>query len=257
MGGTLADGIVTAGLVDGKMTPANHVTIVRDVTKDNVGSGVDLNSTRDSSAIGDVSEGNAVGVNVSDDFGLSATGNAIIGNVASDNAGGCGIAVADHTGKGISHNRVIGNVSDDNGLGTPTGTDASAGSGILLGGVAGGLGGVAGGVFDNLVEGNTFDNNGHAGVDVHGHVPGMNLTGNVVAGNWIGENNLRGSEGDEDTTGVYLGDASPLTITVRSNVISDNHYGMFGAGGPITINSVNANVYEHVTTVLGTSPTFS
>jgi hypothetical protein len=45
VGGTLADGIVTAGLVDGTMTPAEHVIIAGDVTKDNAGSGIDLNST--------------------------------------------------------------------------------------------------------------------------------------------------------------------------------------------------------------------
>ncbi|HUN38076.1 MAG TPA: hypothetical protein VMU95_39300 [Trebonia sp.] len=250
VGGTLADGIVTAGLVGGTMTPASFITIIGDVTRNNAGSGIDLNSTTDSSAIGDVSEGNSVGINVADDFLQPATGNAIIGNVADDNAGGCGIALADHTGKGISHNRVIGNVSDDNGLGTPTGTAASAGSGVILAGATGG-------VFDNTISGNTFDGNGHAGFDVHAHAPGMNLTGNVVTGNWIGRNNLRGSEGDTDTTGVYLGDASPLTITVRDNFISDDYFGMFAAGGPVTIDGARQNVYRDVTTDLGTSPTFS
>jgi hypothetical protein len=250
VGGTLADGIVTAGLVGATMTPANHVSIIGDVTKDNAGSGIDLNSTTGSSAIGNTSEGNAVGINVSDDFNQPAADNAIVGNVADDNAGGCGIALADHTGKGISHNRVVGNVSNDNGLGTATGTAASAGSGVILAGAAGG-------VFDNTIAGNTFDGNGHAGFDVHAHAPNMNLAGNVVTGNRIGVNNLRGSEGDNDTTGVYLGDASPLTITVRGNVISGDQFGVFAAGGPITINSVRANVYEHVTTELGTSPTFS
>ncbi|HTU04392.1 MAG TPA: hypothetical protein VMG13_02465, partial [Trebonia sp.] len=78
-----------------------------------------------------------------------------------------------------------------------------------------------------------------------------------VTGNWIGENNLRGSEGDPDTTGVYLGDASPLTITVRGNVISDDQFGIFAAGGPVTVNGAQQNVYQDVTTDLGTSPTFS
>jgi hypothetical protein len=71
------------------------------------------------------------------------------------------------------------------------------------------------------------------------------------------ENNRRGSEGDTDTTGVYLGDASPLTITVRGNVIGSDHFGIFAAGGPITINGARDNVYEGVATDLGTSPTFS
>lgn len=59
------------------------------------------------------------------------------------------------------------------------------------------------------------------------------------------------------TAGVYLGDASPLTITVRGNVISDSRFGLSPAGGPITVNGVGDNLYEHVATVLGTSPTFS
>lgn len=250
VGGTLADGIVTAGLVGGIMTPANHVTIIGDVTKDNVGSGIDLNSTTGSSAIGDVSEGNDVGINVSDDFNQPAVDNAIIGSVTNDNPGGCGIALADHTGKGISDNRVVGNVSNDNGLGSPTATAASAGSGVILAGASGG-------VFGNTIRGNTFDGNGHAGFDVHAHAPNMNLSGNVVIDNWIGVNNLRGSEGDTDTTAVYLGDASPLTITVRDNTIKGDHFGIFAAGGPVTINSVRENVYEHVTAKLGTSATFS
>ena len=249
VGGPLADGIVTAGLVGETMIPASYVTIIRDVTKDNAGSGIDLNSTTGSSAIDDVSEGNSVGINVSDDFLQPATGNAIIGNVANGNAGGCGIALADHTGKGISHNRVIGNVSDDNGLGTPTGTAASAGSGVILAGATGGI-------FDNTISRNTFDGNGHAGFDVHAHAPGMNLAGNVVTGNRIGRNNLRGSEGDTETTGVYLGDAGPLTITVRGNIISGDYYGMFAAGGPVTIKGVRHNAYRDVTIELGTSPAF-
>jgi hypothetical protein len=32
VGGTLTDGIVTAGLIDGKMAPANHATIVGDIS---------------------------------------------------------------------------------------------------------------------------------------------------------------------------------------------------------------------------------
>jgi hypothetical protein len=250
IGGTLADGILTAGVVGNGVGIGDHDTIIGDTTEDNVGSGIDLNSTSDSSAIDDVSKDNAVGFNISDDLGVAATGNSIIGSVSEDNAGGCGIALADHTGAGISDNRVIGNISNDNGLGTPTGTSASAGSGVILAGLTGG-------VFDNTIAGNTFNGNGHAGIDVHAHNPGMNMTGNVITGNWIGVNNLRGSENDADTTGIYLGDASPMTITVRGNFVSGDYYGVFESGGPITVNSVGANFYTGVTSVLGTSPTFS
>ena len=251
VGGTLADGIVTAGLVNGAMVPADHVTITGDVTKDNAGSGIDLNSTSGSAAYGNSSTGNAVGINVSDDFDQPAAHNRISGNVTSDNPGGCGIALADHTGKGIFGNVVSGNVSDDNGLGTPSAPNASAGSGVILAAPA------AGGVYENVIEGNTFAGNGHAGFDVHAHAPGLNFSGNVVTGNRIGVNNLRTSEGDPDTTGVYLGDASPLTITVLGNVIAGDHFGIFAAGGPVTVLGGRQNDFRHVTVDSASTAVFS
>ena len=251
VGGTLADGIVTAGLVNGTMVPASHVTISGNVIKDNAGSGIDLNSTSDSAAFGNLSTGNGVGINVSDDFGQLAAHNRISGNVASDNPGGCGIALADHTGKGIFDNTVSGNVANDNGLGTPSAPNASAGSGVILAAPA------AGGVYDNVVTDNTFDGNGHAGFDVHAHAPGLNFSGNVVTGNQIGVNNLRTSEGDPDTTGVYLGDASPLTITVAGNVISGDHVGIFAAGGPVTVHGTDSNHFHGVAVKSASTPDFS
>jgi nitrous oxidase accessory protein NosD len=250
VGGTLADGIVTAGLVNGTMVPADHVTITGNVTEDNDGSGIDLNSTSYSTATGNRSTGNGVGINVSDDFNQPAAHDRISGNVTNDNPGGCGIALADHTGKGIYDNVVIGNVSNDNGLGTPSAPNASAGSGVILAAPA------AGGVYDNLVAGNTFDGNGHAGFDVHAHAPGLNFSGNVVIGNRIGVNNLRTSEGDPDTTGVYLGDASPLTITVEGNIISNNHFGIFSAGGPVTVHGAAHNLFRHVAVHSASTSTF-
>jgi nitrous oxidase accessory protein NosD len=249
-GGLLADGIVTAGLVNGTMVPASHVTITGDVTKDNAGSGIDINSTSYSSAIGNQSAGNSVGLNVSDDFKQPAAHNRLIGNVTNGNPGGCGIALADHTGKGIFGNLVAGNVSDDNGLGSPSAEAASAGSGVILAGATGG-------VYGNRVTGNVFNGNGHAGFDVHAHAPGLNFGGNVVTGNRIGVNNLRTSEGDDFSTGIYLGDASPLTITVKGNVISGDHFGIFTAGGPVTVRGEHQNRYQHVTADLGSSPSFS
>jgi nitrous oxidase accessory protein NosD len=251
VGGTLADGIVTAGLVNGTMVPANHVTIIGNVTEDNDGSGIDLNSTTDSAAFGNFSTGNGVGINVSDDFDQPATGNRISGNDTSGNPGGCGIALADHTGKGIFDNVVTGNVSDDNGLGTPSAPNASAGSGVILAAPA------AGGVYDNFIAGNTFDGNGHAGFDVHAHAPGLDFSGNVVTGNRIGVNNLRTSEGDPDTTGVYLGDASALTITVTGNVISGDHFGIFAAGGPVTFDGAQHNHFRNVSVRFASTPVFS
>jgi nitrous oxidase accessory protein NosD len=249
VGGTLADGIVTAGMVGGTMVPASHVTISNNVTENNAGSGIDINSTSYSSAIDNRSTGNAVGVNVSDDFSQPAAHNVLIGNTADNNPGGCGIALADHTGKGIFDNLVAFNASNDNGLGSPSAENASSGSGVILAGSTGG-------VYNNTVIGNTLDGNGHAGFDVHAHAPGLNFTGNSVIGNRIGVNNLRTSQGDALTTGVYLGDASPLAITVRGNVISADNFGIFTAGGPVTVQGQNQNAYRDVTSDMGSTPTF-
>ena len=64
-----ADGIITAGFVDDVPTPANHVTITGNTVKDNVGSGIDINSTSYSVASKNVAIGNGVGINMSDDLG--------------------------------------------------------------------------------------------------------------------------------------------------------------------------------------------
>jgi hypothetical protein len=92
---------------------------------------------------------------------------------------------------------------------------------------------------------NTFDGNGHAGVALHGHAPNMDFSRNVIAGNRIGTNNLRQDFADPETTGIYLADASPLTISVFGNFIHDNHYGVFTAGD-VTVRGEAANAYVRV-----------
>ena len=56
---------------------------------------------------------------------------------------------------------------------------------------------------------------------------------------------------------MYLRDASPLAITVEGNTISDDFYGIFTAGGPVTVHGADRNRFEHVTSPFGSSPTFS
>jgi parallel beta-helix repeat protein len=51
MPGAPNDGIITAGFVNGVATPGDHVTITDDIVKNNVGSGIDLNSTSYPTAI--------------------------------------------------------------------------------------------------------------------------------------------------------------------------------------------------------------
>jgi parallel beta-helix repeat protein len=248
--GQFADGIVTAGLGPNGPVVADHVRIVGNVVTGNLGSGIDLNSTSHSLAIGNTANGNGVGINVADDLGAPAAHNRISHNLADRNFGGCGIALADHSGAGVLDNLVDHNVADDNGLSTPTAPDASAGSGVILAS-ANPSGGV---VTGNTITHNAFRGNGHGGVVVHAHVPGADFSGNVISFNLIGTNNLRTDENDLKTTGIYLGSASPQTITVKRNVIHDDYYGIF-LSGPVTTTG-GKNEFHHVVQEVGTFPTF-
>jgi hypothetical protein len=245
-----ADGIITAGYISGVPKAADHVTITGDTVKNNIGSGIDLNSTSYSVASNNVATGNGVGINLSNDLGVAAAHNRITGNTADDNPGGCGIVLADHTGAGVYDTVVSGNVADDNGLGSPSAPDASAGSGIILA-----AGGANGGVWNNLVTGNTFSGNGHGGVTVHAHATGLNFSGNVITWNWIGRNNVRTDTHDLKTTGIYLADASPLTIKVTGNTIYNNYYGIFTAG-KVTVKVATYNRFIHVAHRTGSYPTY-
>ncbi|MGC4111258.1 MAG: right-handed parallel beta-helix repeat-containing protein [Nocardioides sp.] len=241
------DGIITAGFTDAGPVSADHVTIVHNVVKGNMGSGIDLNSTSYSVARDNIAVENGVGVNVADDLGAPAQGNVIAHNITNRNFGGCGIALADHTGAGVIGNVVRGNVSDDNGLSTPTAPDASAGSGVILASpIPGGI------VKDNLIIGNEFHGNGHGGVVVHSHVPSTegvpdsDFSGNRIVGNRIGTNNLRTDTSDLDTTGIYLGSATPMEISIHHNFIHDNAVGIFTAGD-VTVHHWR-NAFVRVTT---------
>ena len=239
------DGIITAGFGPKGPIPANHATIVGNLLQNNAGAGIDLNSTSDSVALRNISIKNGIGINVSDDLGKPASHNLIFDNYASGNPGGCGIVLADHSGAGIFSNWVNGNTANDNGLGTPSAPAASSGSGIIL------AGGAKAAVHDNAITHNVFIGNGHGGVALHAHAPGSNFSGNKILYNWIGKNNLRTDYKDLKATGVYLGDVSPLTITVARNFIYDNAYGIFKAG-PVTVLGVNSNFFLNVTTRVGT-----
>jgi parallel beta-helix repeat protein len=141
-----ADGIATIAFGESGPVAANDVTIADNIVTGNLGSGIDLNSTSDSVAIGNVARSNGVGINVADDLGLPASDNTIQDNTANLNFGGCGIALADHTGAGVTDNLVVQNVANRNGLQTATAPDASAGSGVIL----------ASPVQNGIVTGNTF-----------------------------------------------------------------------------------------------------
>jgi parallel beta-helix repeat protein len=251
LSGQIDDGIVTIGFgTDGSPTgAADHVKIVGNVVTGNLGSGIDLNSTSHSVALGNKANANGVGVNVADDLGVPASHNLVALNVANKNFGGCGIALASHSGAGVTDNAVLKNVADDNGLSTPTAPDASAGSGVILASPTPNAV-----VTGNLISRNKFSGNGHAGVVVHAHAPGQDFSGNVISKNLIGTNNVRTDENDTQTTGIYLGSLAPQTITVSGNQIHNDYYGIF-VSGPVTVTSKH-NTFHHVTQQTGSFPTF-
>ncbi len=155
--------------------------ITGNVTLDNKGAGVDLNSASYTRAWHNISEDNGVGITISDDLGRPSWGNEVSGNLASHDPGECGIVLAGHSGAGIFDNLVTGNLADDNGLGTPTAPNASSGSGVVLAAA-----GPKGGVYDNTIRLNQSIGNGHAGAVLHSQVPGARFTGDRIVENVIG-----------------------------------------------------------------------
>ncbi|WP_405585352.1 nitrous oxide reductase family maturation protein NosD [Streptomyces sp. NBC_01190] len=198
-----------------------------------------------------VVQGNTVtdgagGILLSDETGPTSH-NLISGNNVADNHTACGVVLAGHnpaaapggtpapTVAGVFGNTVIGNSISGNGL------QGGGGAGVQL---ATGLPG--GAVYQNTVTLNAINGNGHSGVTLHSHAPGQYLNGNVVTANQIGTNNLNGDKDftpqDNATTGIFVGTAAPVSITVRDNVISNDKVGIFTTG-PVTATGERGNVF--------------
>jgi parallel beta-helix repeat protein len=240
--GALGDGIVTASLA-GYPKIGNYATITDNTATANMGAGIDVNSARGTLVQNNHADGNAIGINLNTDLSYPVRDSRIIGNTANDNQVGCGIAVADHTGAGIINNLVKNNVANGNGL--PAG-----GAGVLLAEPS--PGGV---VRNNSFVGNSASGNGHSGFELHIHVPDAQVSGNSVTGNTFGTNNSGGDYGDPDTTGIYLGSASPMSIVVKNNHIHDDVNGIFQAGPVTTVRS--GNTFTNVTHTFVSTPTYA
>ncbi len=212
-------------------------------TPGDCGEGIHLANAYDSSVVGNTVVGNSGGILLSDDTGATY-GNLIAFNDVSGNTLDCGITIASHTpevfGGGVYDNRILSNRVTGNGV-------AGQGAGVLLasavpGDIPGEVPGTGGAVFDNLVEGNYIAGNGLAGVTVHSHTTGQDLSGNTITRNVIGRNNLDGDPdflpafADTQPTGIFVGVASSITITISHNVIFNDVDGVFmGQVGSATI----------------------
>jgi parallel beta-helix repeat protein len=240
-------GIVTFASAGGPPVPGNRLTITDNELTANLGFGIDVVSTHDSDIEdNEASHNGLVGINVVDDLNIPVRDNRIVGNVADDNATGCGIALASHTGAGVIGNLVKDNEADRNGL-------AGGGAGVLLATPI-----PTGKVQNNRLVDNSVTGNGHSGIQVHFHVPSATVDGNSIIGNSIGRNNVKGdaTAGDPDTTGILIGSNSPLSILVRGNSISHDGVGIFVAGPNVSLHS-QGNSFRDVQIRVKTSPVFN
>jgi hypothetical protein len=195
---------------------------------------------------------NVGGILVSDGgFGISvgpAAHNLIAFNHSTDNAFDCGVTLPGHdpravattgpnAGKpqpnlaGVYDNLVLRNVSTRNGAAGLLDATPYPGAGS----------------YDNVFVGNRASGNGNAGFVLHSHAPLQDVSGIVVAGNQLGQNNLAGDPdtGVTTTTGVMLlSVAVPTSIVVAGNKISHN---VNGVAFNSNITHVGHNRFTNVT----------
>jgi parallel beta-helix repeat protein len=222
------------------------------------GEGLHLMSVTHSRVHGNIVRNNAGGILLTDETGPTAH-NTINDNKSLDNVLDCGITLAGHNPKAVILSTTPGpptmaglapkvggvydNVISDN-TSNGNGTEGQGGGIILAGGPPGT------GVYDNTVSDNTADGNGLAGVTLHSHAPGQDLSGNVIRHNILSNDGLHGypnaAPGDGDagithTVGIALWSAvTPLSGTViAGNQISSDYYGIWTQNVPKIATSAN------------------
>jgi hypothetical protein len=233
------------------------------------GGAIHFNAVAHSRISSNTVNNNVEGILISDDAGPNFD-NIIARNVALYNVIECGIVLPSHnpfavnyavdagggfhvTGRnptqgGVYGNLVENNVSDFNGTAGFARNVAGSGSGVLIG-----VFGPGTGSYDNRIVGNSLSGNGLAGVVIHGHYPGgVDVSGNQVINNAIGTNNtagdildVPGTPQDFVTTGILVLSASPITMKIVGNRISQDVIGIWH-NRAATI--VGHNLYTGVTT---------
>ncbi|HZR14368.1 MAG TPA: NosD domain-containing protein [Acidimicrobiia bacterium] len=102
----------------------------------------------------------------------------------------------------------------------------NGGAGVLIAAAGPGMK-----AYDNVVRDNRIWNNGEGGVQLHAHAPGQSIDGNQIVDNDIGTNNTMGDmdSGDLQTTGIIVFSAVvPVNnLVVRDNDISHDHFGIW------------------------------
>lgn len=198
---------------------------------------------------------NSGGVLLTDEFGPTHA-NVVERNAITRNLFDCGVTAPGHNpnaldAKGHRQPKVAGvydNVIKHNWI-TENGLKGE-GAGVLFANAGPGTA-----AYNNRVEGNFIAGNELAGVTMHAHgtPPGAfeDLSGNRIVRNVIGRNNtggdpLDGPVADTQTTGVLVFAAVPVKVTIKHNVIYDNHFGIWlGVGGNVKA-KLAGNRFLHV-----------
>ncbi len=207
------------------------------------GEGIHLSGVSHSIVSGNLVEGNAGGILISDDTGPNHD-NLISGNTVQDNPFDCGITIASHhfaleptdPSVGIYHITVVGNTSARNGLATGEG----AGVGLFTGPPGGQNNG-------NVVANNILTGNALPGVALHTHAPFQSLNDHLIIGNQISGNGPDGDPGTTVPTGISI--FSPV-VPLSGIVITQNVFK--GEGIDIAMNAVaGTSVAAHLNSFFG------
>lgn len=157
------------------------------------GGAIHLIGVSNSTVSGNFISGNADGLLISDETGVSK-GNLVTQNNVANNPLECGIVLASHPPVGSTppffapHFGIVGNTITNN---------LSTSNGVQIGGAGVGLfsdGAGPGRVSENLISHNTLIGNGLGGVTLHTHVgpsfgaPADNMDNNTITGNYIAGN---------------------------------------------------------------------
>jgi parallel beta-helix repeat protein len=232
------------------------------------GEGLHLMAVTNSNIVSNAVDNNTGGILLTDENGPTAH-NRIRRNRVLDNRLDCGITLAGHNAKAVV-------------LSTAPGPPAMAGLAPMVGGVYGNLivnntasrngtqgqgGGIllaagppGAGVYDNTVRANTAENNGLAGVTLHSHSPGQDLSGNTIINNIVSNDGIdgypNGAPGDSDagvthSVGILLWSAATQLsgMTVSGNQVSSDYYGIWTKhvpAIPATANTFASTVVVHL-----------
>ena len=99
--------------------------------------------------------------------------------------------------------------------------------------------------YNNRVIGNILLGNGEAGVGIHAHAPGQNVSGNAIIGNVISGNGVDPDADSGQSVGIAFLNADPTTnpsVLVLANQISNQFFGVF-INGSFNVQGLFANFF--------------